>query len=87
MRHVILPCLLLATAIELKERLLEPADIRIIGSSSQFSHQHNGYESWTNLPGEVYRMVDLIKETPRSPFKSKTCKGSPRSRRSSDAVP
>ncbi|MGI9241780.1 MAG: alkaline phosphatase D family protein [Verrucomicrobiales bacterium] len=47
----------------LKERLEEPADIRIIGSSIQFAHQHNGWESWTNLPAELYRMVGLIKET------------------------
>lgn len=47
----------------LKERLQEPADVRIIASSIQFCHQHNGWESWTNLPSELYKMVDLIKET------------------------
>lgn len=47
----------------LKQRLEEPADFRIICTSIQFAHQHNGWESWTNLPSEVYKMVDLIKET------------------------
>jgi len=47
----------------LRERLSEPADLRIIGTSIQFGHQHNGWESWTNLPGELHRMVNLIKET------------------------
>lgn len=32
-------------------------------SSIQFAHQHNGYESWTNLPGELMRMVSLIRDT------------------------
>lgn len=47
----------------LKERLLEPADLRIIGSSIQFSHEYNGWESWTNFPPELLRMVNLIRET------------------------
>ena len=47
----------------LRARLEEPADLRIIGTSIQFGHQHNGWESWTNLPGEVYKMVELIKDT------------------------
>ena len=47
----------------LKERLMEPADLRIIGSSIQFAHEHNGWESWTNLPRELLRMVDLIRQT------------------------
>lgn len=47
----------------LRERLSEPADLRIIGTSIQFAHQHNGWESWTNLPGELRRMVDLIRDT------------------------
>jgi alkaline phosphatase D len=46
----------------LGERLREPADLRIIGTSIQFAHQHNGWESWTNFPHEVHRMVDLIKD-------------------------
>ena len=47
----------------LKERLQEQADLRIIGTSIQFGHQHNGWESWTNFPSEIRRMVALIKET------------------------
>jgi alkaline phosphatase D len=47
----------------LKERLLEPADVRIIGSSIQFAHEYNGWESWTNFPRELLKMVDLIAET------------------------
>jgi alkaline phosphatase D len=47
----------------LRERLEEPADLRIIGTSIQFGHQHNGWESWTNLPGELLKMVNLIKDT------------------------
>ena len=47
----------------LKDRLQEPADLRIIGSSIQFAHEYNGWESWTNFPLELIKMVDLIKET------------------------
>lgn len=47
----------------LKERLLEPADLRLIGSSIQFGHEYNGWESWTNFPTEIERMIALIKET------------------------
>jgi len=47
----------------LEERLKEPADLRIIGSSIQFGHEHNGWESWTNFPMELIRMVNLIAST------------------------
>lgn len=47
----------------LKERLLEPADLRIIGSSIQFAHEYNGWESWTNFPRELLKMVELIQST------------------------
>jgi alkaline phosphatase D len=47
----------------LEGQLLEPADVRIIASSIQFGHQYNGWESWTNMPHERQRMVDLIKTT------------------------
>ncbi|MBL8820257.1 MAG: alkaline phosphatase family protein, partial [Planctomyces sp.] len=47
----------------LKKQLQEPADLRIIGSSIQFSHEYNGWESWTNFPNELIKMVDLIKST------------------------
>lgn len=47
----------------LKQELLKPADVRIIGSSTQFATQFNGYEAWANFPGEQKRMLELIKET------------------------
>lgn len=47
----------------LKDRLSTPADLRIIASSIQFGHEYNGYESWTNLPSEQNKMLDLIQET------------------------
>lgn len=47
----------------LEEKLTEPADVRLICSSIQFSHEYNGFESWTNFPRELTKMVDLIKST------------------------
>ena len=40
-----------------------PSDLRIIGSSNQFSHEYNGRESWTNFPFERQRMIGLIRRT------------------------
>ena len=47
----------------LEERLRTDADVRIIASSIQFGHEYNGWESWTNLPVEQQRMLDLIRDT------------------------
>lgn len=47
----------------LAEELRRPADVRIIASSIQFGHEYNGYESWTNLPREQQRFLDLIVST------------------------
>lgn len=47
----------------LRKQLLKKADVRIIGSSTQFGHSYNGYESWNNYPSEKNRMFQLIKET------------------------
>lgn len=47
----------------IEEQLNEPADIRIIASSTQFSITHNGYEAWANFPHEQKRMLELIKKT------------------------
>ena len=47
----------------LAEQLKAPADLRIIASSTQFSHEYNGWESWTNVPHEQKKMTDLIKST------------------------
>ncbi len=47
----------------LEEQLKISADMRIIGSSIQFGHESNGYESWTNFPHQRQKMLDLIKKT------------------------
>jgi alkaline phosphatase D len=47
----------------LESQLQIPADVRIIGSSTQFGITHNGYEAWANFPHEQKRMLDLIKKT------------------------
>ncbi|MEO0900151.1 MAG: alkaline phosphatase D family protein [Bacteroidota bacterium] len=47
----------------LKETLKKPADVRIVASSNQFSHEYNGWESWTNVPSEQKKFIELIKET------------------------
>lgn len=47
----------------LEKQLQEPADIRILASSNQFAHEYNGYESWTNMPLEQQKMIDLIAST------------------------
>lgn len=47
----------------LEKELRKPADIRLIGSGSQFSIEFNGYEAWANFPHEQQRFLNLIKET------------------------
>ncbi len=47
----------------LEAELTKPADVRIIGSGSQFGIEYNGYESWANFPHEQKRMFELIKNT------------------------
>jgi alkaline phosphatase D len=47
----------------LEGELSKPADVRIIGTSIQFGHEYNGWESWTNMPHERQRMVDLLQQT------------------------
>jgi alkaline phosphatase D len=47
----------------LENELRKPADIRIIGSGSQFSISYNGYEAWANFPHEQKRFLELIKKT------------------------
>lgn len=47
----------------LEGELKKPADIRIIGSGSQFGITYNGYEAWANFPHEQKRFIDLIKKT------------------------
>lgn len=50
----------------LEEQLRQPADARIVASSNQFGHSYNGWESWTNVPHERQRFLDLIKSTKAS---------------------
>lgn len=47
----------------LETELQKPADLRIIGSGTQFGISYNGYEAWANFPHERQRMLDLIKKT------------------------
>ena len=47
----------------LEAELRKPADVRIIGSGSQFGISFNGYEAWANFPHEQQRLLDLIKKT------------------------
>ncbi|MGZ5472067.1 MAG: alkaline phosphatase D family protein [Nitrososphaeraceae archaeon] len=47
----------------LESELKKPADIRIIGSGSQFGIAYNGYEAWANFPHEQKRFLDLVKKT------------------------
>ena len=47
----------------LEQELQQEADIRIIGSSTQFGIEYNGYEAWANFPHEQKRFLDLIKKT------------------------
>lgn len=47
----------------LEQQLKLPAELRIIASSNQFAHQYNGWESWTNVPQEQTRLLQLIQQT------------------------
>jgi alkaline phosphatase D len=47
----------------LEGELKKKADVRIIGSGSQFGIEFNGYEAWANFPHEQQRMLNLIKKT------------------------
>lgn len=47
----------------LERQLRIPAELRIIVSSIQFVAEAAGQETWSNLPGERQRMIDLIRET------------------------
>jgi alkaline phosphatase D len=47
----------------LEQELLKPAKIRIIGSSTQFCTENNGYEAWANYPLQMERFFNLIKST------------------------
>ena len=47
----------------LKGELQKPAQGRIVMTSTQMLHEHNGYESWTNYPHELARFFQLIRDT------------------------
>lgn len=47
----------------LEAELRKPADLRVIGSSTQFGIEYNGYEAWANYPHERQRFLDLLKKT------------------------
>jgi alkaline phosphatase D len=46
----------------LDKTLTEKADLRIIASSTQFSHEYNGWESWNNVPEERNKLLSIIKK-------------------------
>jgi alkaline phosphatase D len=45
----------------LEAELAQPADVRIIGTSIQFGHEFNGWESWTNMPHEREHLVEVLR--------------------------
>ncbi len=45
----------------LDAELAKPADVRIIGSSTQFGIEFNSYEAWANFPHERERFLELIR--------------------------
>lgn len=47
----------------LEKELFKKADVRIIGTSTQFCTAYNGYESWSNFPLEQVKMYDVIEKT------------------------
>ncbi len=47
----------------LEQQLSLPADIRIIGTSTQFLADFNGYEAWVNMPWERDKMLRIIQRT------------------------
>ncbi len=46
----------------LDRELQKKADLRIIGSSTQFGIEYNSYEAWANFPHEQKRFLNLIKK-------------------------
>lgn len=47
----------------LERQLRQPAEVRIIASSIQFIAEDAGQETWSNLPRERQRMLDLLADT------------------------
>lgn len=46
----------------LQNELQQPAQFRIIGSSTQFARSWNGYEAWANFPLEQQKMFQTIRD-------------------------
>ncbi len=46
----------------LEKQLQQKADVRIIGSGSQFGIEYNGYEAWANYPEEQKKLVAMIQK-------------------------
>lgn len=47
----------------LEEELQKPAELRLIGLSTQLGASHNGFESWANLPRERERFLELLERS------------------------
>ena len=47
----------------LESQLLEPADLRVICTSTQFGTSYNGFEAWANFPHERKRLAELLVST------------------------
>ncbi|MGJ8696648.1 MAG: alkaline phosphatase D family protein [Verrucomicrobiaceae bacterium] len=47
----------------LEEELRKPAEVRLIGLSTQLGTAHNGYEAWANMPRERERFFQLLETT------------------------
>ena len=50
----------------LETQLRQPAELRVIASSIQFIAEDAGQETWSNLPRERRRMLDLLTDTKAS---------------------
>ncbi len=46
----------------LKNELMKPAQVRIIGSGTQFARSLDGYEAWGNFPMEQEKMFQTIRD-------------------------
>ena len=44
----------------LAQQFAVKADVRIVGSPTQFGHTYNGYESWANFPIEQNKLLHLL---------------------------
>lgn len=47
----------------LEGELKKPADVRVVGTGTQFGIEYNGYEAWANFPNEQLKFLNLIKKT------------------------